>query len=134
EISRIARDLARRAKVPGFRPGHAPAPVVKARYREEILSEMVQHLLPKYFHEAIEQRSLDIVDAPQYEDIDYNTGQPLRFKAVFEVYPQLNIANYKGVPGEEIPVTVSEEDIDAQLKKLQEDMSELAPVETDRPL
>ena len=134
EISRIASQLARRAKVPGFRPGHAPAPVVKARYRDEILSEMMQHLLPRYFQEAIEERSLDIVDAPQYEDIDYNSGQPLRFKALFEVYPQLNISNYKGVPAEEAAIFVTDEDIDAQLKKLQEDMSELAPVETDRPL
>jgi trigger factor len=134
EIARISRDLARRAKVPGFRPGKAPATVVRARYREEIVSEMMQHLLPKYFREAAEGRNLDLVDIPQYEDIDYASGQPLRFKAVFEVYPRLEISNYTGVPAEEISSDVSQEDVEASLKKLQEDMSELTPVEESRPL
>src|SRR6267378_1984134 len=87
EIAQIAQEFARRARVPGFRPGKAPVGVVKTRFRDEITSEMMQHLLPKYFGEAIETRKLDIVQAPQYEGIDYTSGQPLRFKAVFEIYP-----------------------------------------------
>jgi len=134
EIGRIARDLARRAKVPGFRPGKAPPPVVKARYREEIVSEMMQHLLPKYFQEAVQERNLDIVDAPQYENIDYANGQPLRFNAVFEVFPELNISNYTSVPAQEISTEVAESEVEASLKKLQEDMSELAPAEEERSL
>src|SRR5438876_8715043 len=134
EITRIARELARRAKVPGFRPGKAPPPVVKARYREEIVSEMVQHLLPKYFQEAVHERNLDIIEAPQYETIDYASGQPLRFKAIFEVYPQLDISNYTDIPAQEISTAVTAPEVEASLKKLQEDMSELTPAEEERPL
>src|SRR5881628_3004803 len=90
EINHIAQELARKARVPGFRPGKAPVGVVRTRYRDEILSEMMQHLLPKYFGEAIDERKLDIVQAPQFESVDYSNGKPLRFKAVFEVYPDLN--------------------------------------------
>jgi len=108
EITHIAQEIARRARVPGFRPGKAPIGIVKTRYRDEIVSEMMQHLLPKYFGEAVEERKLDIVEAPHFEGIDYAIGQPLRFKAAFEVYPHLNIANYIDIPVEEISSKVEE--------------------------
>jgi len=124
EITHIAQEFARKARVPGFRPGKAPIGVVKNRYRDEILSEMMQHLLPKYFGAAVEDRKLDIVDTPHFEGIDYNAGQPLKFKAIFEVYPQLNISNYIGIPVQETSTEVQESEVEASLKKLQEDMAE----------
>src|SRR4026208_2091074 len=73
EILQIAREFAKKAKVPGFRPGKAPIQVVKTRYRDEIVSEMMQHLLPKYFSNAVEERKLEIVHTPRFEKIDYNS-------------------------------------------------------------
>src|SRR5213593_5256782 len=102
EITHIAQEFARRARVPGFRPGKAPVAVVKTRYRDEILSEMMQHLMPKYVGSAIEERKLDIVDSPRYESIDYTPGKPLRLKAVFEIYPDLHITNHVVLPVEQV--------------------------------
>jgi len=67
EITGIAKEFARRARVPGFRPGKAPVPVVKTRYKEEITSEMMQHLLPRFFSEAADERKLEIV-FPQFRE------------------------------------------------------------------
>jgi len=134
EIAHIANDFAKKARVPGFRPGKAPVAVVKTRYREEIISEMMQHLLPKYFGDAVDERKLEIVKAPQFESVDYASGKPLRFKAVFEVYPSLNITNYTDVPVEQVSTAVQESEVDESLKRLQEDMAELAPVVEDRPI
>jgi trigger factor len=134
EIAHIANDFAKKARVPGFRPGKAPVAVVKTRYREEIISEMMQHLLPKYFGDAVDERKLEIVKAPQFESVDYASGKPLRFKAVFEVYPNLNITNYTDVPVEQVSTAVQESEVDESLKRLQEDMAELAPVVEDRPI
>jgi trigger factor len=108
--------------------------VVKTRYRDEIVSEMMHHLLPKYFDDAVEERKLEIVRAPQFESVDYASGKPLRFKAVFEVYPVLNISNYIGIPVEQPSTGVEESEVDASLKRLQEDMAELTPVLEDRPI
>src|SRR5436853_7253857 len=84
EIQHIAQEFAKRARVPGFRPGKAPVAVVKTRYRDESVSEMMQHLLPRYFGTAIEERKLDVVvHTPSFENVDYSSGQALRFKAVF---------------------------------------------------
>src|SRR5437870_7733571 len=94
EINHIAQELARKARVPGFRPGKAPIGVVKTRFRDEILSEMMKHLMPKYVGDAIEERKLAPVQMPRFESINYAPGQPLRFKAVFEVYPRIEVLNY----------------------------------------
>src|SRR3989442_13388913 len=80
EITQIAQELARRARVPGFRPGKAPIAVIKTRFRDEILSEMMQHLMPKYVGNAIQERKLEVVQTPRFESVDYAPGQPLRFK------------------------------------------------------
>jgi trigger factor len=134
EITQKAQEFARRARVPGFRPGKAPISVVKTRYRDEILSEVMQHLMPQYVSHAIEERKLEIVQSPRFESVDYAPGQSLRFKAVFEVYPNLNITNYEGIPAREVSAKVEDSDVEASLKKLQEDMAELVPVEEDRPI
>src|SRR5262245_33289712 len=134
EISHISQHMMQRAKVPGFRPGKAPVSVIKTRYRDEIVSEMLQHLLPKYFLEAVKEKDLDIVDEPQYDSVDYDSGKPVKFKALFEVYPELNVTNYTGIPAEAASFDVPESDVDSTLKKLQEDMSELSPVEAERPV
>src|SRR6185503_5345152 len=132
EITHIAQEYMKRARVPGFRPGKAPIAVVKTRYREEILSEMVQHLLPRYFSTAVKEKALDPVDAPEYDAIEYDNGKPLKFKANFEVYPELSISNYKGIPTTPATVEVADAEVDSTIKKLQEDMSELTPVEEER--
>ena len=129
EIAHIAQEFARRARVPGFRPGKAPVGVVKTRFRDEILSEMMQHLMPKYVGDAIEERKLEIVQPPRFESVDYSPGKPLRFKAVFEVYPDLNIENYEGIPVGKVSSKVEDSEVDASLKKLQEEMAELVPID-----
>ena len=134
EITHIAQEFARKARVPGFRPGKAPIGVVKTRFRDEIVSEMMQHLMPKFFGDAIDERKLDIVQAPQFESVDYNSGKPLKFRAVFEVYPKLNISNYTSIPVQEVAAVVEDSEVDASLKKLQEDMAELSPADEDRTI
>jgi len=134
EITRIARELGRRAKVPGFRPGRAPLGVVKNRYRDDILTETCQHLLPKYFGEAVEAESLDIVDQPVYDDIDHGRDKPLRFSATFEVFPALEITNDSGIPIEEVPTEVTEDEVDQAVERLVEEHSDMRPVEEERPV
>lgn len=132
EITRIAREIGRRARVPGFRPGKAPLGVVKNRYKDDILSETCQHLLPRYFGEAAQNEGLHVVDQPMYDDIDHGKDKPLRFSATFEVYPVLDVTNHVGIPLEAVPTEVTDEEVDAALDRLIEEHSEMQPVEEDR--
>lgn len=134
EVTSIARQFRRRVQVPGFRPGKAPLGLVKNRYRDDILSEVFQSLLPKYFSDAAKEQDLDIVHAPSYENVDYDIDKPLTFKAVFEVYPQLDVTNHTGIPIEEIPTEVSDAEIHETLERMLEEHAEMTPVEENREI
>jgi trigger factor len=132
EVTSIAKEFRRQAKVPGFRPGKAPLGVVKTRYRDEIRTEVLQNLLPKYFSEAAKEQDLDVVHSPGFENVEYSAGEPLRFKAVFEVYPRLDITNHSGIPVDEISTEVVDSDVDQALERIVEEHSEMTPVDEDR--
>ena len=132
EITGIARKFAKQARVPGFRPGKAPLGVIKTRYRDDIMSEMYQHLLPHYFSDAAREKNLTVVDSPEFEEVDYEKGAPLRFKAVFEIYPTLDITNHADIPIEEVATEVTEEEVDETLKRMVTERAEMTPVEEDR--
>lgn len=133
-LTKIVSSFQRQAKVPGFRPGRAPLEVVRTRFKDEILSEMMQQVLPSMFADAVKEKNLDVVGNPHFDDIHYHSGEPLTFKAVFEIYPALNITNYVGIPMEQVEASVGDDQVDAEVRRLQEQTSELIPVEEERPI
>ena len=120
ESDRVAAKYSRSVRVPGFRPGHAPAHLVRQRYREEIKSEVVQALLPKFFNDAVKDRQLSAVGQPEFEDLKFEEGQPLTCKATFEVLPEFELKEYKGLEVEEEPVTLTEAEVAKALEELRE--------------
>jgi len=135
EVTIIAREFGKRAKVPGFRPGKAPLGVVKNRYKDDILSELYQHLLPRYFSEAVEEKELQVVESSTtFEPPEYATGEPLKFEVGFEIFPVFEICDYSEIPVEEAATEVTEEEIDEYFKQTLEEHSEMLTVEEERPL
>lgn len=135
EITTVAREFAKRARVPGFRPGRAPLGVVKNRYRDDILSEIYQHLLPRYFDDAIKERKLDIVEASMtFEPPEYADGSSLSFQVGFEIFPAFEVNDYSEIPVEEVPTEVTEEELQEYLGNLVEERAQMTPVEEERPL
>jgi trigger factor len=94
--------------------------VVRRRYREEIKSQVVQTLLPKFFNDAVKDRQLAAVGEPEFEDLKFEEGQPLTCKATFEVLPEFELKEYKGLEVEEEPVTVTEAEVGKALEGLRE--------------
>lgn len=134
EITSIAREFARRARIPGFRPGKAPIGLVKSHYRDDILAETYQHLLPRYFSDAVREKALDLVDSPTFEKVDYASGEPLRFTAAFEVYPVVRIDNYNEIPVEEIPIGVEDNEVDEYLENVRQERAEMVSIDEERPV
>lgn len=120
EAQNITAQYARVARIPGFRPGHAPPTLVLRRFRDDIRNEVVQTLLPKFFENAIKDQNLSIVGRPRFEDLKFEDDQPLTCKATFEVYPEIELKEYKGLELEEEPSTVTEADIDQALGEIRE--------------
>src|ERR1700719_2449648 len=99
---RVAKELARVARVPGFRPGKAPISLIKRRFADDIKGEVLQSLVPERVEKAVVEQKLSPVSQPQVDKLDFNEGQPLKFRAVFEVLPEFELAEFQGLPLREI--------------------------------
>lgn len=132
ETERIAREFARVARVPGFRPGKAPVPLIQRRYAGEIKEEVLQSLVPERIEQAVAEQKLMPVSRPQVDRIEFPEGGPLKFRAVFEVLPEFELGNYKDLEIELPPLEVSDEHIEKALEEMRERAARFVPVE-DRP-
>jgi len=128
-IERVARDFAKLARVPGFRPGKAPVSLIRRRFAEDIKGEVLQSLVPDRVGKAVSEQKLTPVSQPQVEKLDFVEGQPLKFTAVFEVLPEFELGNYKGLNIEMPAMDITEDDVTKTLEEMRERAAALAPVE-----
>ena len=94
---KVARDIARMARIPGFRPGKAPVTLVRRRFAEDIQGEVVQSLVPEYLEKALDEKKLIPVTRPAIDNVEFKEGEPLKFRAVFEVLPEFELGDYKNL-------------------------------------
>src|SRR6266480_3770583 len=126
---RVAKELARVARVPGFRPGKAPVALIKRRFADDIKGEVLQSLVPERVEKAVAEQKLSPVSQPQVDKLDFNEGQPLKFRAVFEVLPEFELGNYKGLEFEMPTMDITDEDVTKTLEEMRERAAAFAPVE-----
>ncbi len=126
---KVAREFARIARVPGFRPGKAPVSLVRRRFADDIKGEVLQSLVPEHVEKAVTEQKLTPVSQPQVDKIDYAEGGPLKFRAVFEVLPEFALADYKGLEIEVEEMKVTDENAEKTLEEMRERAAAFAPVE-----
>lgn len=132
ESDRVTAEFGRQANLPGFRPGKVPVNVVRSRFAKEIQEEVMSRLLPISFQEAIADKGLEPVGDPHLEHLDpYIAGAPVKYKAQFEVKPQINLAEYRGIEVDDPSIEVVDADVDQMIDRLREQASSYRP-ETER--
>lgn len=122
------------ARVPGFRKGKVPASIVRNRYASEIRSDILESLVPRYFREAVIKEGFQPITGPELHSLENEPGQPVRFKAAFEIMPDIQLGNYQEMKLDVPEIKVTDEDVDAELKNLQERQASFDPVNEDRPV
>jgi trigger factor len=132
EIDRVARRYSQSARVPGFRQGKVPARVVRQRYKHEILHDVTHDLIPRLVGEALRERGLEPVAAPDIKDLVLEDGQPMSFVADFETLPPIDPGEYAGLSLRRKPAVLEVGAVDRALDHLQERHARWQPVE-DRP-
>jgi trigger factor len=132
EIDKRAKELARKVRLPGFRPGKTPLEVVKKRFHGEILGEAAEAIVNKVVFEEIEGRGLRPLAPPKVEEVQLEEGQPLRFKAVFETLPLVELPDWKGLEARVKGPSVSDEDVDKEVDRLREEAARYDPVDEGR--
>jgi trigger factor len=129
---KVARDLARVARVPGFRPGKAPVTLIRRRFADDIQGEVVQSLVPEYLEKALGEKNLIPVTRPEVDKVDFKEGEPLRFRAVFEVLPEFELGDYKDLAINIDAVEAGEAQVEKTIEEMRERAATFVPVE-DRP-
>ena len=128
-MERVAKEFAKVARVPGFRPGKAPITLIRRRFADDIKGEVLQSLVPERVEKAVNEQKLTPVSQPKVEQLDFNDGQPLKFRAVFEVLPEFEVGNYKDLQLEMPVMDVVDEDVTKTLEDMRERAAAFAPAE-----
>jgi trigger factor len=126
-MERVAKEFAKVARVPGFRPGKAPITLIRRRFADDIKGEVLQSLVPERVEKAVSEQKLTPVSQPKVEQLDFNDGQPLKFRAVFEVLPEFELGNYKDLQLEMPVMDVVDEDVTKTLEDMRERAAAFAP-------
>ena len=126
---KVAKEFMKIARVPGFRPGKAPISLIKRRFADEIKSEVLQTLVPETVEKAVAEQKLTPISQPQVDKLEFHEGQPVKFRATFDVLPEFALADYKNLQIEMPEMTITEEDVTKALAEMQQRAATFAPVE-----
>jgi len=126
---KVARDIARVARVPGFRPGKAPITLIRRRFAEDIQGEVVQSLVPEYLEKALDEKKMTPVTRPEVDQVQFKEGEPLKFRAVFEVLPDFELGDYKNLQVSIDEIKIGDEQVEKTLEEMRERGASYVPVE-----
>ena len=118
EIDKRLKDMSRRAKIKGFRPGKAPLKVIRQQYGAQVREDVVSELVRESWIEAITEQKLRPVGTPRIESHSAPRNEGLSFTAVFEVFPEIELSGHEGIEVETPQPEITAEDVDAMIEKL----------------
>ncbi len=125
----LVEQYSKQARLPGFRKGKVPASIVRNRFAGEIQNEVMESLVPQYFREAVVKGGFRPVSQPYIYALEAEPGQAIRFKAAFEVLPEFELGRYQDIKVERPKITVADEEVEAELRRLQERQASFDPVD-----
>lgn len=138
EVSRAFKTVIKRyqkqARIPGFRAGKVPETLIKSRFNDGIRQDVVEAVIPSHFRAAIDAQSVQPVSQPQVTELNLVDGEPLKFKAVFEVLPEINIDGYQDVTVEKSAAELTEEEFNTEFDRIVDSRSTLETVEEEREI
>ncbi len=132
ETERVTNEYARQARIPGFRKGKVPLPLLKKKFAHDIEHEVIDRLLPRYWKQAEAESQVDPLLPPQVEDVHMHAGEGLHFTATVEVRPTIELRNVKDFELPEMALEPTPEEVDHALDDLRRGAADW--VEIERPI
>ncbi|KTC16573.1 trigger factor [Pseudomonas sp. ICMP 10191] len=118
EVNKRLQQTARKAKIPGFRPGKVPMSVIRQRYEDGARQEALGDLIQATFYEAVVEQKLNPAGAPAVEPKSFEKGKDLEYVATFEVFPEFTVAGFDSISVERLSADVADSDLDNMLEVL----------------
>ena len=133
ETDALIQKYQKLARLPGFRKGHVPASIIRQRFAEDIKTDVVETLVPRYFRQEADKQGLIPVSQPRVTDLHIHDGEPLRFKASFEILPEIKVDGYKELRADKPVIEITDEEVAQALNQLREQHATYTAIEG-RPL
>lgn len=125
-LDKAFKKVVKQINVPGFRKGKIPRPLFEKRFGvESLYQDALDMIVPGEYEKAIEETGIEPVDTPNIDVEQMEKGKPLIFKATVTVKPEVKLGEYKGLEVEKPDTEVTDEDVEEEMKKLQERLAEL---------
>ncbi|HEY2039365.1 MAG TPA: trigger factor [Edaphobacter sp.] len=138
EVSKTFKTVIKRyqklARIPGFRSGKVPESLVRSKFAKELRQEVLEQLVSERFRKAIDEQKLRPISEPQLLDLQLHDGEPLKFKAAFEVAPEFNVEGYDSVKIARPDTALTDDEYQAELSRVLDSHATVEPVEEDRAL
>jgi trigger factor len=129
EIARVAKGYSKQATIPGFRKGKVPATIIKQRFKDQILHDVMHGLIPRAVEEALQERGIEPVDTPNIKDVALEEGRPLTFTAAIETVPAFDPGDLGTLTATRPDTTIGEEQVNEMLERLRARAAKSEPVE-----
>jgi len=129
EVNKRLEQTARRAKIPGFRPGKVPMSVIRQRYEDAARQEALGDVIQATFYEAVVEQKLKPAGAPSVEPKVFEKGKDLEYTATFEIYPEFEVTGLESIAVERLQAEVIDADVDNMLEILRKQNTRYEQVE-----
>jgi trigger factor len=133
-FQQVTKRYTKLARIPGFRAGKVPPSLIKSRFAKDLRQEVLDSLVSERFRTALVDQALQPVSQPQISELLLAEGAPLKFKATFEVLPEINIDGYDAVTVQRPDAKLEEGEFDAELANVLDHHATVEPVEEDRAI
>lgn len=128
EFDHFYREVAPKAKIPGFRPGKAPRNVLELHYKEEARKHAVEHLITESYRQAIKEKEINPLGYPDIKDVKFDDTK-LSYEAFIETRPKVKLSKVSGLSAKKEKVELKAEELDSTLKRIQESLAQYKAVE-----
>ena len=129
---KAARRYATRVRLPGFRPGKAPAAMIRKKFADAIRQETLESLVQEAYKEVLERENFKLASQPHVHDVKFGDNEPLTFELHIEVRPELDLARTQGFRVTRTERHVTDEQVREQIEQLRDQRAAWSPAE-DKP-
>jgi trigger factor len=133
-FQQVTKRYTKLARIPGFRAGKVPPSLIKSRFAKEVRQEVLESLVSERFRVALAEQKIRPISQPQISELMLAEGAPLKFKATFEVLPEVNIDGYDAIKVERPNAALEEGEFEAELANVLDHHATVEQVEEDRAL
>lgn len=129
EIEKVVEKVRAKAHIQGFRPGKAPASIIRSKFKDDIRQEALENLIPQYLERECEKENLRVVSRPKIKDLHFHEGEAAHFQAEFEVAPEIELKEVRGLRVTYAEPAVTDQDVDERLEAIRESRAQFVNVD-----